>query len=196
MYESKDKMVSHPAHYQGKNGIEVIDVIESFTSDLQGIEATDTGNIIKYACRWKQKGGVQDLEKIMWYTQHLIDHMRGQEPKPEEESLVVGLAALKPEFNRDEYDVNEKEKRLVLRDISILDDMTKSATCSDEYSVILQQKELKENILSDLIIVNVLFNDPVIREILESMAHGGSVHGHKLSINNQELLAKKLDQTA
>ena len=76
MYESKDKMVSHPSHYQSKAGLEVIDVIQAFTEDLSGIEATDTGNIIKYACRWKQKNGIQDLEKIMWYAQHLIDHLK------------------------------------------------------------------------------------------------------------------------
>lgn len=51
-YESDDKMVSHPDHYKAKNGMEVI---EAFTAELNGIEATDTGNIIKYACRWKQK---------------------------------------------------------------------------------------------------------------------------------------------
>lgn len=55
MYESKDKMVSHPDHYQSETGLEVIDVIEAFTFDLKGIEATDTGNILKYACRWKKK---------------------------------------------------------------------------------------------------------------------------------------------
>ena len=76
MYESKDKMVSHPCHYQSETGMEVIDVIEAFTFDLTGIEATDTGNIIKYACRWKKKDGVRDLEKILWYTQHLIDHVK------------------------------------------------------------------------------------------------------------------------
>ena len=75
MYESDDKMVSHPQHYQSPSGLEVIDVIEACTSELKGIEATDTGNIIKYACRWKHKNGVQDLKKIMWYTQHLIDHL-------------------------------------------------------------------------------------------------------------------------
>ena len=75
MYESDDKMVSHPSHYQSETGLEVIDVIEAFTFDLKGIEATDTGNIIKYACRWKNKNGIQDLKKIMWYTQHLIDHL-------------------------------------------------------------------------------------------------------------------------
>ena len=68
MYESNDKMVSHPDHYQSESGLEVIDVIEAFTSDLKGIEATDTGNIIKYACRWKKKNGIQDLEDSVVYT--------------------------------------------------------------------------------------------------------------------------------
>ena len=75
MYESTDKMVSHPSHYQSKSGLEVIDVIEAFTEGLEGIEAVDTGNAIKYICRWKDKNGVQDLEKAMWYIQHLIDHL-------------------------------------------------------------------------------------------------------------------------
>ena len=68
-------MVSHPSHYQSKSGLEVIDVIEAFTEGLEGIEAVDTGNAIKYICRWKDKNGIQDLEKAMWYIQHLIDHL-------------------------------------------------------------------------------------------------------------------------
>lgn len=79
MYESRDKMASHPDHYQSETGLEVIEAIEAFTFDLKGIEAVDTGNIIKYACRWKKKNGIQDLEKIMWYTQHLIDHLKNLE---------------------------------------------------------------------------------------------------------------------
>lgn len=79
MYESEDKMVSHQEHYMSKTGMEVIDVIEAFTDELKGVEATDTGNIIKYACRWKKKNGIQDLEKILWYTQHLIDHLKNIE---------------------------------------------------------------------------------------------------------------------
>ena len=47
MYESNDKMVSHPDHYQSETGLEVIQAIEAFTFDLKGIEAVDTGNIIK-----------------------------------------------------------------------------------------------------------------------------------------------------
>ncbi len=72
-YESDDKMVSHPSHYQSKNGIEVIDVIESFTEDLEGIEAVCAGNAIKYLCRWSKKNGVQDLEKSIWYIRKLIN---------------------------------------------------------------------------------------------------------------------------
>lgn len=85
LYESEDKMVSHPKHYQSKNGLEVIDVIDAFTDGLNGIEATDTGNIIKYACRWKDKNGIQDLEKILWYTQHLIKHLKEKEEAEKKE---------------------------------------------------------------------------------------------------------------
>jgi hypothetical protein len=68
-------MVNHPPHYKSETGLEVIDVIEAFTFDLKGIEATDTGNIIKYICRWKNKNGIEDLKKARWYLNHLITHI-------------------------------------------------------------------------------------------------------------------------
>lgn len=79
LYESDDKMVSHPPHYQSESGLEVINVIKAFTEGLSGIVATDAGNIIKYACRWHKKNGVQDLKKILWYTQHLINELEKKE---------------------------------------------------------------------------------------------------------------------
>lgn len=75
MYECNDKNVSHPDHYQSETGLEVIDVIEAFTFNLKGIEATDTGNVIKYICSWKEKNGLQDLKKAQWYLTHLIEHV-------------------------------------------------------------------------------------------------------------------------
>lgn len=75
LYESNDKMVSHPPHYQSQSGIEVIDVIEAFTDGLNGIEAADTANIIKYGCRWSKKNGIQDVEKIIWYATHLKNYL-------------------------------------------------------------------------------------------------------------------------
>jgi hypothetical protein len=68
-------MVNHPKHYKSETGMEVIDVIEAFTFDLKGIEATDTGNIIKYICRWNSKNGLEDLKKARWYLNHLIEHV-------------------------------------------------------------------------------------------------------------------------
>lgn len=81
IYECGDKMVSHPSHYQSTSGLEVIDVIEAFTEDLRGIEATDTGNVIKYICRWKKKNGIQDLHKCIYYLNHLIKHLEAKQEK-------------------------------------------------------------------------------------------------------------------
>lgn len=67
--------VNHPKHYISKNGIETIDVIQAFTEDLNGIEAIDTGNIVKYISRWKKKNGLEDLKKARWYLDHLIAHV-------------------------------------------------------------------------------------------------------------------------
>ena len=77
----KPDMVNHPPHYKSKTGMEVIDVIESYTDGLVGIEATDTGNIIKYICRWKDKNGLEDLKKAKWYLEHLIKHIENSKSK-------------------------------------------------------------------------------------------------------------------
>lgn len=71
--------INHPEYYQSETGVEVIDVIEAFTFDLKGAEAFDTGNVIKYICRWKHKNGVDDLKKAAWYLNHLITHVENIE---------------------------------------------------------------------------------------------------------------------
>lgn len=78
------EMVEHPAHYQSETGLEVIDVIEAFTFDLKGIEGFDTGNIIKYICRWKNKNGLEDLKKAKFYLEHLIEHVEKLKKENEE----------------------------------------------------------------------------------------------------------------
>ena len=70
--------VNHPDHYQLGNGMETRELIEAATADLQGIEAFDIGNAMKYLTRFKHKNGKQDLEKAVWYIQHLIAHMDGE----------------------------------------------------------------------------------------------------------------------
>ena len=71
-----DNMVSHPNHYQSDSGLEVIDVIKAFTSNLTGFEAVATANVIKYICRWKKKNGIEDLEKAKQYLEFLIDDIK------------------------------------------------------------------------------------------------------------------------
>ena len=79
--EENEDVVNHPKHYKSDAGLEVIDVIEAFTKDLKGIEATDTGNIIKYVLRWKKKNGVEDLKKLVLYAEHLIKYLENKENK-------------------------------------------------------------------------------------------------------------------
>lgn len=61
----------NPQHYtSGK--VECIEALESATQNLTGIEAVCTANVIKYLWRWKQKNGVEDLNKARWYLDRLI----------------------------------------------------------------------------------------------------------------------------
>lgn len=62
----KPSMVDHPSHYSGS-----IEAIAAATAELEGVEAFDTGNALKYLWRWKRKNGVEDLNKAIWYIQHL-----------------------------------------------------------------------------------------------------------------------------
>jgi Protein of unknwon function (DUF3310) len=39
------------------------------------------GNIVKYACRYKQKGGVQDLKKVIHYAELLIAQLEKDNPQ-------------------------------------------------------------------------------------------------------------------
>ena len=67
---TEKEMVNHPQHYNN-GGIECIDALAAATEGLQGIEAFCTANAIKYLWRWKWKNGKEDLDKAIWYIEHL-----------------------------------------------------------------------------------------------------------------------------
>lgn len=71
-------MVNRPPHYN-KGKVECIDALEAATVDLTGMEAVCTANAIKYLWRWKQKNGVEDLEKAEWYLKLLIQCVKKEE---------------------------------------------------------------------------------------------------------------------
>lgn len=96
------EMVQHPGHYQSKSGLEVWEVIEAFTSDMDGVEAFDTGNIIKYACRWKHKNGIEDLKKIIEYSKHLIEHLEEKDKVQDAEVTTLSDETIIVVFNNPE----------------------------------------------------------------------------------------------
>lgn len=63
--------VNHPNHYTQGN-VECIEALKAATSNLKGIEAICTANAIKYLWRWKDKNGIEDLNKAKWYIDRLI----------------------------------------------------------------------------------------------------------------------------
>lgn len=69
--------VNHPEHYN-LGEVECIDAIQSCMAGLSGFEGFCIGNAIKYLWRWKQKGGLTDLEKAKFYIDRVIDGQRDQ----------------------------------------------------------------------------------------------------------------------
>ena len=63
--------VNHPQHYMLPGGGETIDVIEDVCGE--GVDEYYRGNIIKYICRYKEKGGAESLRKARWYLDRLIN---------------------------------------------------------------------------------------------------------------------------
>lgn len=64
-------VVNNPSHYQGKGGLQAIDVIESFGLDY------NLGNSEKYILRAGKKDGnskIQDLKKAMFYLKREIEN--------------------------------------------------------------------------------------------------------------------------
>jgi len=74
--EVKHDNVNHPKHYEMPGGIEVIDMISN-TLGPDGFASYCRGNIIKYVCRYQQKGGVESLKKARWYLDAMIKSLGG-----------------------------------------------------------------------------------------------------------------------
>jgi hypothetical protein len=64
--------VNHPKHYNGhSSGIECIDIAE--TLDF------NPGNAFKYIWRFRDKDGLKDLNKALWYVRREIDLLSGEQ---------------------------------------------------------------------------------------------------------------------
>jgi len=72
-------LINKPDHYNinpnGEQAIETYDYIESWGMDYA------EGNVIKYLTRYKQKGGLEDLEKGLWYYIKIVEKGRAREKR-------------------------------------------------------------------------------------------------------------------
>lgn len=66
-------VIKKPSHYQGKNGLEAVDVIKNFGASPDYEEGFYWGNAIKYMLRFHRKNGVEDLKKARQNLDWLIE---------------------------------------------------------------------------------------------------------------------------
>lgn len=68
--DQKIEKVNHPLHYGGDTQYEVIKVLRYWLSSEQ-FQGFLVGNAIKYLARYPKKNGLEDVQKALWYTNHL-----------------------------------------------------------------------------------------------------------------------------
>jgi hypothetical protein len=69
------KNVFNPSHYGGKdNPFETIKVLEAWLTPDEMIGFCK-GQSIAYLSRHRQKGGLEDLSKSLWYQQYLVSYL-------------------------------------------------------------------------------------------------------------------------
>ena len=72
LYDDKKEDNINPEHY-GNSGIDVIDFCQTNNLDFM------QGNVIKYVFRYKNKNGLEDLEKAKEYIDRMIENLLDEE---------------------------------------------------------------------------------------------------------------------
>lgn len=73
--------VDKPEHYNTNlpEGVEAIDIITAQVEHLSGLRAVCHANLLKYALRWQKKNGVEDLRKMVFYANLLIEEIENND---------------------------------------------------------------------------------------------------------------------
>ena len=77
LYGTEEKNNIKPNHY-GNSGIDVIDFCQTNNLDFM------QGNVIKYVFRYKNKNGLEDLEKAKEYIDRMIENLLDEEESDDE----------------------------------------------------------------------------------------------------------------
>lgn len=64
--------VQKPKHYEGRNGMQAIEIVRNFAT-VEQEKGFYLGNVIKYTTRYQNKNGVEDLKKAKKNLEWLID---------------------------------------------------------------------------------------------------------------------------
>lgn len=80
--ELKPDSINSPSHYQGRLGLEAIDVHHNFMTDEQ-LSGYYLGNTLKYLLRYQEKNGLEDLKKASKYLEWLIEQEKAKEKEYE-----------------------------------------------------------------------------------------------------------------
>jgi hypothetical protein len=69
--EHKEDIINKPNHYH-KGGTDVLSFVDG-KLDRERIAGFHQINVLKYVTRYKEKNGLEDLQKAMFYLKALID---------------------------------------------------------------------------------------------------------------------------
>ena len=72
MEGQKTDNVNHPSHYEGSTSIECIEAMEA-TFGPEAVYHFCLCNAFKYIWRYKNKNGLEDLDKASWYLDKALD---------------------------------------------------------------------------------------------------------------------------
>lgn len=67
-------VINKPSHYQGRYGMESIEILRNFMTDEQ-LAGFYLGNSLKYLIRHQKKNGLEDLKKARKNLDWLIEEM-------------------------------------------------------------------------------------------------------------------------
>lgn len=80
---SEQDAVNHPTYYTQSGACN--DAIEAAVSELSGMDAVNTAQIIRCMWGWKHRNGIEDLKKARWCLNKLIASEERKEQKPSED---------------------------------------------------------------------------------------------------------------
>lgn len=74
-YQRRNNNVDHPKHYEKSCSMECIDAME-IAFGIEAVIHFCKGNAFKYLWRYKNKNGLEDLEKALWYCNKGLEKVR------------------------------------------------------------------------------------------------------------------------